>query len=669
MKQLIYILILEFLTINSFCNIKQTIVDTIQINRLLRKGFELQSENPESSAYYFLTITETFDSIKSEIDFKNLSSYEKEFLITVIKANNKLGNIYYYDDQYKRAGTYFEQSLWIADKASFFKYEANALYDIGYIRYSSRDYKEAKKLFEKSNKIYSEIQEKKGMLKTLNACGLSNYHMGNYVEADSCFTQALNIADKINDSTLISDIKIHLGILYCEQGNLKSGIKLFEEALDFYENTGNRDAVSDAQLNIGVVMKLTGEYDKALDYILKSTKIEEQAQKKSKLAVRYYNLADLYLQMNNSKKAYDYCQKAFSIAGEIASQPFLSETNFITGKYFMSEKDFQKAIKYFSSALNVAEKNHNQTLVANIYLWYAQAYFGLKQYDNAEKFGRKTYETAKKLNLISLQRDAALLLSDIFDKTKKHKQALFWYKNFRNLSDSIKLFEQKKEIKRIEARYNYDKKERENELLRNKTALQKVKLKNRSVTMAVLTMAILLSIAIIVLLVNRIKYAKVLSRKQQMETLQKLNDLNKELEGKNRELTTKMMFLNQKNKLIDKIINQLQEIQHKPDINLDEVNTLINELRSGATGSNWKEFEMQFVHVHPDFYKRLYEKYPDLTSWEQKIAAFLRMNLNTKEIAAITGRSPKSIEVARSRLRKKLGLSRRENLNGFLASI
>lgn len=96
---------------------------------------------------------------------------------------------------------------------------------------------------------------------------------------------------------------------------------------------------------------------------------------------------------------------------------------------------------------------------------------------------------------------------------------------------------------------------------------------------------------------------------------------------------------------------------------------LQKEIRKIEACNNWKEFETQFVQVHPDFYKRLFEKYPDLTSYEQRICAFLRMNLNTKEISSITGRSAKSIEVTRSRIRKKLNLSRRSNLSSFLASV
>jgi DNA-binding CsgD family transcriptional regulator len=59
--------------------------------------------------------------------------------------------------------------------------------------------------------------------------------------------------------------------------------------------------------------------------------------------------------------------------------------------------------------------------------------------------------------------------------------------------------------------------------------------------------------------------------------------------------------------------------------------------------------------------------YPDLTPNEKKICAFLRLNMSTKDIAAITHQSVHSLNVARTRLRKKLGIDGTdENLVNFL---
>ncbi len=70
-----------------------------------------------------------------------------------------------------------------------------------------------------------------------------------------------------------------------------------------------------------------------------------------------------------------------------------------------------------------------------------------------------------------------------------------------------------------------------------------------------------------------------------------------------------------------------------------------------------------------DFFKRLLERYPMLTANDLRMAAFLRQGLSSKEIAEITFREPRSIDMARSRLRKKIGLPREQDLITFFAAI
>jgi len=643
--------------------------DTTKVNGLLKKGKKLHYTHPDSAIYYYQTINTDFKTIEPELDYANLSGIEKAYLETIIDAFNRTGNIYYYNDEYKRSEMYYQQSLEIAKQVGLTDFEAEALFDIGYIRYVNNDYSASGKMFEEAYMLYTETDNLPGMYYAMNACGLTKNRLGNYPSADTCFREALKIADALHDSTLISDIKNHMGIMYCEQEKLEEGIVYFEEALDYYEKTGNKEAVSDALINIGVVLKMVGENERALEYLIKSTEIEELAQVKSQLVIRYYNLADLYLQMNDLENAYEYCQKTMTVAEEIASKPFLAECNFLMGKYYLAEKEYTEAINYFSLALNTAKKTNNKSLIANIYLWYANAFIQLKRFNEAIALADKAYKYALELKVISIQKDASYFLFKSYQKTGDIKTALNWFEVYHSVSDSVNYYNQQKEIKRIEASYNYEKKERENELLRNKTSLQEQRLKNNTITLFAMILGVALSIVAIVLLVNRIRYTRALNREQQLLSLKKLDDLNKELEGKERELASKMMFLNQKNEMIGRIISQLQEIQKSDDVNYSEISALVSELRTDSPQSNWKEFETQFVQVHPDFYKRLYERHPELTSHEQRICAFLRMNLNTKEIASITGRSAKSIEVTRSRIRKKLNLSRKDNLSSFLASI
>jgi DNA-binding CsgD family transcriptional regulator len=102
----------------------------------------------------------------------------------------------------------------------------------------------------------------------------------------------------------------------------------------------------------------------------------------------------------------------------------------------------------------------------------------------------------------------------------------------------------------------------------------------------------------------------------------------------------------------------------------DRLRGILKSIRNGERTQEWKEFETRFTQVHQDFYNKLEEQFPDLSPNERKLCAFLKLNMTSKDIGAITHQSLHSIEVARTRLRKKLNLTGSdENLVAFLARL
>jgi len=83
--------------------------------------------------------------------------------------------------------------------------------------------------------------------------------------------------------------------------------------------------------------------------------------------------------------------------------------------------------------------------------------------------------------------------------------------------------------------------------------------------------------------------------------------------------------------------------------------------------SDWEQFAFHFDQVHHDFLKRLQQQYPQLSAKDQRLCAYLRLNLSTKEIAPLMNISIRGLEISRYRLRKKLQLEPEVNLNEFMA--
>lgn len=97
------------------------------------------------------------------------------------------------------------------------------------------------------------------------------------------------------------------------------------------------------------------------------------------------------------------------------------------------------------------------------------------------------------------------------------------------------------------------------------------------------------------------------------------------------------------------------------------INSKLNLIKANLKNNSWEQFQMYFSNVHPDFVDNLLLAYPKITPEELKLCHYLKMNMSSKEIAAITNKEMHSIDIARYRLRKKFDLDRNVKFNEFLA--
>ena len=152
----------------------------------------------------------------------------------------------------------------------------------------------------------------------------------------------------------------------------------------------------------------------------------------------------------------------------------------------------------------------------------------------------------------------------------------------------------------------------------------------------------------------------------------KNDKLQLNLLAKDKELVTNSLQVVKKNKILNGIIQRLKDIDTSA---FDETNKFQFEklrksiLKEVNSDKSWKDLEKHIKNVHFDFLKRLKEKHPTITPRELDLSTYLLMNMSTKEISEIMNISGGGVELARYRLRKKLELSKKESLTGYLMSI
>jgi DNA-binding CsgD family transcriptional regulator/cell division protein FtsB len=146
----------------------------------------------------------------------------------------------------------------------------------------------------------------------------------------------------------------------------------------------------------------------------------------------------------------------------------------------------------------------------------------------------------------------------------------------------------------------------------------------------------------------------------------KLNNdkLRSDIESKNRELATSTMNIIKKNDFLNTI---KLELINGGDKNISSVVKIIDKNLNNT--DDWKMFQEAFNNADKNFLKKVKDKHPSLTPNDLRLCAYLRLNLSSKEIAPLLNISPRSVEVKRYRLRKKMDLPHDSNLTNYILEI
>jgi len=249
------------------------------------------------------------------------------------------------------------------------------------------------------------------------------------------------------------------------------------------------------------------------------------------------------------------------------------------------------------------------------------------------------------------------LLSQLYLDNSDFKKAYEYFEKYSVLKDSIFNKAKSDAIEEMQIRYEVEK---QDQMILGQNLI--IEQKKREVRWSIIGGGILLLLLIIILLLiwrNKRNREKLLTKEAE--------NLRKDLELKNRELVCNVSNIYTKNMVINKVAKTLSKSTGNfKQSNMELVRDIINELKHNLDETGWKEFEYRFARVHESFYETLDKKFPELTPTERKICAMLKLNMSSKEIAAITMVRPESVDTARSRIRKKLGIDKDENLAEFL---
>lgn len=531
------------------------------------------------------------------------------------------------------------------------------------------------------------------------------YRSININKAKQYANHAFQLAKGTNSQYYLGKFNGSLGDIAIAQDSVEIARVYYEQALTHYEADENLDGIVSILTILGNIAFVQDDLSDAMQYYHKGIKIALEEDFQIRLNRLYLNIGSVLIRSNQYVESQKYTTIALNNFLSMGDTIEIAQTYSNLGLVYIGLKDYETATNYFSKALEIYQKKDAIISVASTYEKLAEIE-QIKGYSiKAIRLLQKARELAEEnmitqfegpkqlilnsitvnlgfnyflveeydrayLNLISgyknsilgkqplLSRNATDYLYQYWNSKGNTDSALFYHRLFKYYSDSIHEDVNNRKLALQGAQFEFEqqaiKEQQEREIHEER--------QQRNLIILLITIVVLVLVLLLLTLLLRLNRIKIKESQHEQESLRN------ELSLRNKELTTYLIYQVKNNEFIVNISNKLKKILWKSSVeNKSLVNELIREIETDSSSDNWDEFIVRFQQVHTDFYKNLGKKYPDLTSNELRLCAFLKLNMNTKDIAAITYQSTKSITVARWRLRQKLGLLKEERLAAYLS--
>jgi len=550
---------------------------------------------------------------------------------TICKTYNDVGIYHAIVGDYEGAIRYFEKSYAFDPNCSV-KTKANILCNIANTQKLFGKFELALKNLTKSKKLYASIADEKNLLKVESEICAVYYNKSDFNKALEISSELIPKLEELKDEKL-------LNIQLLRQANI--------------------------QFNIGDFANAIVYYNKTLPYFSKD--IENNLQNKY---VALMNIGACYSELS-SPKAMGFFNKAlvgFRAISDSRNEFFCMGR---IGKYYYKIKNYTKATPYLKKSFDYMYANLPH-ISLEIFTFYLNSLQKQNRFSEIEE-------------LLAL--DAAIMLAEA-----NLQEKIFYYETIATLhgkfGDKVAEYSALKSLQTL-----YTERQKENTFEELQKKLNQYNLKNEvsknknlELKLANLKLQnILITISVILLLVlvffitdkqkkkNKIQKLVLLQLEQEKVVHEKsaaLKDVQLRLESevkqtKERELTAlQLRIFEIKAKVISLIESNELTIQN------DGLKDFLKSIEDCFENDNyWKEFQLRFTNMHPNFLSEIKSIYPKLTKKDIDFLILIKLNLNNKEIATLISISYESVLSKRYLLRKKMGFNTDNDLVLFLEKI
>jgi signal transduction histidine kinase/tetratricopeptide (TPR) repeat protein len=433
---------------------------------------------------------------------KSLELYTaRKYYKGISSALLEMGMIHYNWGNYLKSFEFFNNALLMSQEQRLISTEALANNYIGKYYHTIGNFKRSVEFYRKSIELYQQTGNVEQSVSVLLSIGKTYMNEGNFHKALWCYLTAHKQSEKLNDLMALADVCNHLGSIYLILHQPENSLKYHYKALQIRKSLDNLDGMAKSHNNLGETYLSMHQLDSAHYHFKKSLEFCNLTGYMKGTIKALTNLGSVYNESEKPTKAISFLQKSITLASQCDYQAGIAESSLALGQSYLLNEDYLAGAKYFTTSLQKAKLASLQDIECKSYYQLYQCY--------------------TKLNKISL--------------------ALENYIQYADLEKKNLLAENNYQLAGLQAAFEIEKKEKDNQVLRKDLELRNMAYKRKSAMMWLVIIAFSFTVMLCIIIYSRFK-----NNKKANQELQNLNEciinqykeldiLNKELKLANQE--------------------------------------------------------------------------------------------------------------------------------------
>ncbi|QNA44167.1 tetratricopeptide repeat protein [Lacibacter sediminis] len=474
----------------------------------------------------------------------------------------------------------------------------------------------------------------------------------------SLYEKTMNEAYLSGDDRLIAQASLICGQVYHSLKELALAVTYTLNGLELNEKLGIANSPHN-YLVVGEILYKIREYEECVKNSIKAFKLFEKLKQPGDTVRMMFssNTAALgYHRRQQYDSAFYWYKASLKAATALNLDIWKGIIGGNMGQIFFEQKKYDTALVLFQTDHKFSKAEKLFDNAANSLQWAARTQVRLGNTKAALQYVREAFRLLEQAPEMFYLRNTYVAAVDVFKALGNYDSAFYYNTKYSALNDSLERVIAISGIAVSKARANDEKSRYHIQSLQSEREKQVFQ---RNVLIA----AIILLGMVGFLVITRQR----LKAKLQVERMeQEKQRMQQEIASAREQLKMFTENIVEKTSLIEKL-----EEQAKNKGESSEQQVLMSELsrQTILTEDDWLKFKSLFEKIYPTFFQQLKEISADITVAEQRMAALTRMQLTSKQMAAMLGISVDSVHKTRQRLRQRLQLSSDINLDEYIAGI